>query len=77
MPPAEHKENKKTKRKEKRKRNEKEKKKRKNIIPEQFTVKAHPALFGESEEGEGGEPKKEAFITQQTLLEVLLPSKHS
>ena len=32
------------------------------IIPEQFTVKAHPALF----EGEGGEPELRHYIFQST-----------
>ena len=29
-----------------------------NIIPEQFTMKAHPALFEGEGEGEGGEGQK-------------------
>ena len=37
--------------------------------PEQFTVKAHPALFGGVREG-GGEAKKGGTITQQTILKV-------
>ena len=36
---------------------------RRNIIPEQFTVKAHPALF----EGERGEPENEALLFQSTV----------
>ena len=35
------------------------------VIPEQFTVKAHPALF--EEEGEGSEPKNEALLFQSTV----------
>ena len=34
-----------------------------NLIPEQLSVKAHPALFG----GGGGEPKKEALLFQSTI----------
>ena len=37
----------------------------KNIIPEQFTVKAHPALF-EGEGGGGGAKKSEEHFSQQT-----------
>ena len=33
------------------------------FFPEQFTVKAHPALF----EGEEGEPKNEALLFQSTV----------
>ena len=36
------------------------------IIPEQFTVKAHPALF----EGEGGEPKLRHYIIFQSTTDI-------
>ena len=43
------------------------------IFPEQFTVKAHPALF----EGEEGEPKNEALLFQSTIdIHALFQSAH-
>ena len=37
------------------------------FIPEQFTVKAHPALFEGEGGGGGGEPKNEALLFQSTV----------
>ena len=38
-----------------------------NIIPEQFTVKAHPASFDGERRGRRGEPKNEALLFQSTV----------
>ena len=46
------------------------------FIPEQYIVKAHPALFEREGEG-GGEPKNEALLFQSTVdIHIQTRTKH-